>query len=79
MSKRMYIENAPDVDQFRDALPNIGIDRARQREAYEKWIEEAEQYIKQLEHYRDATIGLWATDRPDLVKDPKEVMFRIVW
>ncbi len=21
--------------------------------------------------------GLWATDRPDLVKDPKKVMFRI--
>ncbi len=26
-------------------------------------------YVKELEHYRDTTLGLYATDRPDLIKD----------
>ncbi len=35
--------------------------------------------IKYLETYRDQTVGLWATDRPDLVTDPKGVLFRLEW
>jgi hypothetical protein len=42
-----------------------------------KWIAKAGKYIKQLEHYRDTTRGLWATDRPDLIYDPKKLLFRI--
>ncbi|KKM21203.1 hypothetical protein LCGC14_1637770, partial [marine sediment metagenome] len=34
-----------------------------------KWVIKAEAKIKELEHYRDTTLGLYATDRPDLVKD----------
>ncbi len=36
-----------------------------------------EDYVKDLEHHRDTTIGLWATDRPDLIGDPKKVLFEI--
>ena len=32
---------------------------------------------KELQHYRDTTVGLWATDRPDLIEDPKGIMFRL--
>lgn len=34
-------------------------------------------YVKELEHYRDTTLGLYATDRPDLVKDPQKLMFEL--
>ena len=71
------IEKAPDVEQFRDEYPNIGIDRAKQRDAYEKWIATAEKYIKKLEHYRDTTVGLYATDKPHLINDPKNLLFKI--
>jgi hypothetical protein len=33
--------------------------------------------VKNLEHYKTTTLGLWATDRPDLVNDPKNIMFEI--
>jgi len=33
--------------------------------------------FQELEYYRDTTTGLWATDRPDLVHDPKGILFRI--
>ena len=33
--------------------------------------------LMKLRHFRDATVGLWATDRPDLVSDPDNVLFRI--
>lgn len=35
-----------------------------------------EQYQKLIAH-RDQTVGLWATDRKDLVKDEKNVLFQI--
>ncbi len=36
------------------------------------------EWISPLQHYQDSTVGLWATDRPDLVDDPKQLMFRLV-
>jgi hypothetical protein len=36
-----------------------------------------DEYIKKLEHHEATTVGLFATDRPDLVKDPKKIMFEI--
>lgn len=33
--------------------------------------------LKNLEHHESTTVGLWATDRPDLVKDPNKIMFQI--
>ena len=33
--------------------------------------------FKDLEHYKDTTTGLRATDRPDLIHDPKGILFRI--
>ena len=41
---------------------------------YACWLEKR---IKSLEHHKDTTVGLWATDRPDLVDDPKGILFRI--
>lgn len=34
-------------------------------------------YVKELEHYRDTTLGLYATDRPDLIKDAQNIMFEL--
>lgn len=36
-----------------------------------------DEIIKDLEHHRDTTVGLWATDRPDLIYDFNETLFRI--
>jgi len=33
--------------------------------------------FKDLEHHEATTVGLWATDRPDLVKDTHNVLFQI--
>ncbi len=33
--------------------------------------------IKFLRHYRDTTVGLWATDKPEKVQDPDGVMFKL--
>jgi len=33
--------------------------------------------IEELQHHKDTTLGLWATDRPDLIEDPKKIMFEI--
>jgi hypothetical protein len=33
--------------------------------------------IKSLRHYRDTTAGLWATDKPEKVKDPEKMLFRL--
>lgn len=38
---------------------------------------ELQQEIKKLIHHKDTTIGLWATDRPDLLVDNKKVLFEI--
>lgn len=48
------------------------------KEAIERVLDEyAQQVSRKLEHHKDATVGLWATDRPDLIKDPQGVLFRI--
>lgn len=36
-----------------------------------------DQNLKDLEHHKSTTTGLWATDRPDLIKDPDKVLFQI--
>jgi len=33
--------------------------------------------FKELQHYKDTIEGSWATDRPDLIHDPKGILFRI--
>lgn len=33
--------------------------------------------IASLTRYKESTEGLWATDRPDLVGDPKNILFRL--
>ena len=41
------------------------------------FVPDASERISKLEHFRDTTIGLWATDRPDLIDDPKKLLFEI--
>lgn len=33
--------------------------------------------VDHLQHHLATTVGLWATDRPDLIKDRRNVMFQI--
>jgi len=35
------------------------------------------EWTHHLQHYHDSTVGLWATDRPDLVQDPEKVLFQL--
>jgi len=45
--------------------------------AVSEWTKEAEEHIKKLEHHKDTTVGLWATDNPKLINDPKNMLFEI--
>ncbi len=33
--------------------------------------------LEDLQHYKDTTVGLWATDRPDLINDPENILFQL--
>jgi hypothetical protein len=68
-------EKAPTRKDFAKPYPNVGFYLPQHHIALESWAEKAELKIKELEHYRDSTIGLFATDRLDLVNDEKNVMF----
>lgn len=51
-----------------------------EKDEYQKeWIfvPDSSERISKLEHHEATTVGLWATDRPDLVEDPKGIMFQI--
>jgi hypothetical protein len=41
-------------------------------------IEDLKQRVLKLQHFKDTHVGLWATDRPDLVKDPFGVLFQVL-
>lgn len=36
-----------------------------------------EEWKKELQHHKDTTVGLWCTDRPDLIIDEKKIMFQL--
>ncbi len=38
---------------------------------------DASERVKNLEHHKETTVGLWATDRPDLIDDPEKLLFEI--
>lgn len=41
-------------------------------------VQSIEERIKRLEHHKDSTVGLWATDRPDLIPENiKDLFFEI--
>jgi len=42
-----------------------------------KELQGLREQLKHLQHYRDSTIGLWATDRPDKVIDSEGVLFQL--
>ena len=71
------MENLPTKDDFRDEYPNVGYNRDAYQKALEKWAKDAVLQMKKLEHHEATTMGLWATDRPDLIQDPKKIMFQI--
>ena len=41
------------------------------------FVPDASERVKNLEHHKATTIGLWATYRPDLIDDPKKLLFEI--
>ena len=41
------------------------------------FVPDASERISKLEHFKDTTIGLYATDRPDLINDSKNLLFEI--
>jgi len=53
-------------------------DRVKDEYANE-WIfvPESSDRMRKLEHHETTTVGLWATDRPDLIVDSKNIMFQI--
>ena len=67
----------PTRDDYRDEAPNVGYDRMKYQLALEEWAGEAEAHIKKLEHYRDGTVGLWATDSPELISDNVSLLFKL--
>ena len=41
-------------------------------------LQESEYNIKELLHYKNSTVGLWTTDRPDLIPENiKEMFFQL--
>ena len=40
-------------------------------------IEKLPNAYKQLQYFKDTSVGLWATDRPDLIKDEKKILFEL--
>ncbi len=40
-------------------------------------IEEVLTELRGLQHYKTTTTGLWATDRPELIKDSQQIMFQV--
>lgn len=51
-----------------------------ERDEYKnQWIfvPHSSERVKKLEHHRDTTVGLWATDKPELIDDPKGLLFVI--
>ena len=67
----------PKREDFANEYPNVGFNRTAHHLALEQWAGQAEQKIKELQHHKDTTIGLYATDRPDLIVDNDNVMFQI--
>ena len=41
------------------------------------FVPDPSERVKNLEHHKVTTVGLWATDRPDLIEDPKKLLFEI--
>ena len=51
-----------------------------EKDEYKKewsFVPDASERVKNLEHHKTTTVGLWATDRPDLIDDPKKLLFEI--
>ena len=71
------LAQAPKREDFAKKYPNIGFYLTQHHKALELWAEKAEAKIKELEHYRDTTLGLYATDKPDLIKDEQNLMFEL--
>ena len=74
------LTQAPTRKDFAKKYPNIGFYRRQHHKALEQWAIKAEARIKELEHYKDTTVGLWATDRPDLIpKEIKDLFFEVTY
>lgn len=61
-------------EQEKEALETIELAMAGKPQAARKAVKKL---LDKLIAHRDQTVGLWATDLPGAVNDPKKVMFEI--
>lgn len=55
---KIEMEKRPLRKDFQKEFPNVGFDRTAHHEALEKWAEKAEAKIKELQQYKDTTLGI---------------------
>ncbi len=65
------------ANNLNDCMPD-NISSKADHEQYLKDIGH-DKYIRRLEHHKDTTVGLWATDRPDLIEDKFKIMFQLTF
>lgn len=71
------MEKAPTREDYAKGYPNTGFNKTQHLIALEKWAEKAQDKIKALEHYKNTTVGLWATDKPELIIDESKTLFKL--
>ena len=46
-------------------------------QGYNKYYFKPDEELKSLKHHRDSTVGLWATDRPELITDMRKEKYHL--
>ena len=49
----------------------------REKHLFSSLLPDVTEEMTKLKHFATSVSGLWATDRPELITDPKKVMFKI--
>lgn len=62
------------AEQEKDAIESIELAMETRSATARKAVKKL---LDKLIAHRDSTVGLWATDLPGMVNDPKKVMFEI--
>lgn len=54
----LAMEKRPLRKDFQKEFPNVGFNSTAYHEALEKWAEKAEAKLKELQRYKDTTLGM---------------------
>lgn len=74
----LAVINYEDMSDIKEYLKTIGWEKGTTGMFDLNGLESViEGYAKDLQHHKDTTVGLYATDQPQLVYDPKKVLFEI--